>query len=85
MIRCAGAICERFEVQIDVGVADFVIRGAITDDQQHGVRRGVVDEAMAVPSTGRKAGAHSGRENLLSGISLKRDLSFKHIDELILS
>jgi hypothetical protein len=40
---------------------------------------------MAVPSTGRKAGAHSGRENLLSGISLKRDLSFKHIDELILS
>jgi hypothetical protein len=32
-----------------------------------------------------KAGAHPGRENLLSGIGFKCDLAFEHVDELILS
>ena len=72
-------------MHVDVGIADFVIRGAITDDQEDSIGRRVVDEAMAVASAGRKAGAHPGRENLLSGIAFKCDLAFEHVDELILS
>ena len=33
----AGAIRKRLEVHVDVGIADFVIRGAITNHQQHRV------------------------------------------------
>jgi hypothetical protein len=33
--EAAGAIWERLKVQVDVGVADLIIRGAITDYQEH--------------------------------------------------
>jgi hypothetical protein len=33
MSEPAGAICKRLEVHVDVGIADFVVRCAITDDQ----------------------------------------------------
>src|SRR5689334_22304028 len=73
--KAAGAIRERLKVHVDVGIADLVIRGAITDDQEDSIGRGVVDEAMAVASAGRKAGARPGRENLLSRIGFKCDLA----------
>jgi hypothetical protein len=72
-------------VHVDVRIADFVIRSAITDDQKHSIGRGVVEEAVTVSSAGRKPGAHSGRENLLSGIGLQCDLAFEHVAEFILS
>jgi len=80
-----GAIGERLEVRVDVGIADLVIRGAITDDQEDSIGRRVVDEAMAVASASGETGAHSGGENLLSSIRLKRDLAFEHVDDFILS
>jgi len=50
-------------VHVDVGIADFVIPGAITDNQKDSIGRRVVDEAMAVASAGRKA-AHIPAERI---------------------
>lgn len=80
-----GATRKGLEVHVDVGIAHFIIRGAITDHQKQSIGRRVVDEVMAVSSAGREPGAHSGRENLLSSVGLKRDLAFQDIDELVLS
>jgi hypothetical protein len=45
----------------------------------------VVDKTVAVSGASGKARAHSRHEDLLSGVGLKRDLAFEHVDELILS
>jgi hypothetical protein len=42
--QAAGAVRERLKVHVDVGIADFVIRGAITDDQKDNIGRRVVNE-----------------------------------------
>src|SRR5439155_3494979 len=71
-------------VEVDVGIGDFVPRGAVSNDEQHDVLGRPIDKAVSIAGAGRKAGTHARCQCLSTGVGFEHDLAFNHIDELVL-
>jgi hypothetical protein len=78
------AIGSHSAVHVGVGIAHFIARRAVADDEQEHILGGPVDEPMRIAGYCREAGAHARAQRFDAGIGLQIDFALEDIDELIL-
>ena len=79
------AVRQRHAGEIDIGIDHLIARRAIANHEKHNVAIGLVEEAVCIAGTGRKADTGAGLHRLLAGVGLERRFAFEDIDELVLA
>ena len=72
-------------MHVNVRIRDFIIGSPITDNQQHSVSAGPIQEPVPVGSAGGKASAHAAAKEFFSRVRFQDDFTRQHIDELVLT